>query len=202
MVLGFHFIFSAYGFWLPNDPRGSWSETIRQYELLRFGPATKSLITTTRSVASKPHDEATRLAAKAALRYPPVKFTGIQARAIAGGFRTAAQEGNYLIHALAILHDHVHVVIARHHRHIDEIAAHLKSKATRQMTQERIHPLAAFASTDGRKPSPWARNHWCPFIDTEEYMHTAIHYVERNPVKSGLRAQKWPFVVPYRDQAP
>jgi len=33
MVLGYHFIFSAYGFWLPNDPRGSWSDTIRVYDL-------------------------------------------------------------------------------------------------------------------------------------------------------------------------
>ena len=39
MVLGYHIILSAYGFWLPNDPRGSWSDTIRVYELLRFGSA-------------------------------------------------------------------------------------------------------------------------------------------------------------------
>lgn len=33
MVLGFHVIFSAYGFWLPNDPRGSWSDWVRKWEL-------------------------------------------------------------------------------------------------------------------------------------------------------------------------
>ena len=54
MILGLHFIFSAYGFWLPNDPRGSWSDTVRDLELLRFGPATKA--DTTRSVAARPHD--------------------------------------------------------------------------------------------------------------------------------------------------
>ena len=100
MILGFHFIFSAYGFWLPNDPRGSLSECIRQYELLHFGPATKSLITSTHSVAAKPHDDALRLAAKTALRYPPVQFTGIQARAIARGFANAVKEHDYAIHAL------------------------------------------------------------------------------------------------------
>jgi len=26
MVIAYHAIFSTYGFWLPNDPRGSWSE--------------------------------------------------------------------------------------------------------------------------------------------------------------------------------
>ena len=116
MVLGYHFIFSAYGFWLPNDPRGSWSDCVREFEIRKFGPATKSLITSTRSVAAKPHDHATRLAAKSALRYPPVRFTGVQARAIARGFAAAASEGNYIIHALAILPDHAHLVLARNPR--------------------------------------------------------------------------------------
>ena len=79
MVLGYHIILSAYGFWLPNDPRGSWSDTIRVYELLRFGPASK--VQTTRSVANTPHDCALRIAAKQALRHKPVRFSGLQARA-------------------------------------------------------------------------------------------------------------------------
>lgn len=28
MVLAYHVIFGAYGFWLPNDPRGSWSKFV------------------------------------------------------------------------------------------------------------------------------------------------------------------------------
>ena len=41
MVLASHLIISAYGFWLPNDPRGSWSDFVGSWELLKFGPATK-----------------------------------------------------------------------------------------------------------------------------------------------------------------
>jgi hypothetical protein len=33
MIHGFHFILSAYGFWLPNDPHGSWSNTVRKFSL-------------------------------------------------------------------------------------------------------------------------------------------------------------------------
>jgi REP element-mobilizing transposase RayT len=94
--------------------------------------------------------------------------------------------------------DHAHLVMARHPRHIDEIAACLKSKATRQMNLEDVHSMAAHAAGNGRMPSPWARNHWCPFIDSEEYMAKAIRYVERNPVKAGLRRQRWNFVVSYQ----
>ena len=114
MVLAYHCIFGFYGFWLPNDPRGSGSDYVASRELLNFGPATK--VSSHRSVAGRPHDHAARLAAKKALRYPPVVITGIQAVAVADGFRKATQEGNYLLQACAILPDHVHLVIARHDR--------------------------------------------------------------------------------------
>ena len=195
MVHGYHFIFSAYGFWLPNDSRGSWSETVREFDLLAFGPATR--VTTTRSVASRPHDHTQRIAAKRALRYPPVRFAGTQARAIARGFAIAAAEHQYNIHALAIMPDHVHLVLSRHSRHIDEIAAHLKAKATRQLTREDIHPLAKHASPNGRTASPWSRNYWCPFIQDAAHMRKAIQYVERNPGKAGFKLQRWRCVTPY-----
>ena len=34
MVRWYHLIISAYGFWLPNDPRGSWSDFVGAWELL------------------------------------------------------------------------------------------------------------------------------------------------------------------------
>jgi hypothetical protein len=54
VILGFHCIISTYGFWLPNEPRGSWSEFVASWELLRFGPATK--VSTHRSIAHRPYD--------------------------------------------------------------------------------------------------------------------------------------------------
>src|SRR5437870_5730021 len=83
-VQGYHVIFTAYGFWLPNDPRGSWSDCIRKWELVRFGPATR--VTTRASLARKPHDRQLRMAAKKALSYPPVVFDGHQALSIGCGF--------------------------------------------------------------------------------------------------------------------
>ena len=195
MILGYHFIFSAYGFWLPNDPRGSWSEIVREFELRKFGPATK--VNTTRSVASRPHDHQLRLAAKRALRYPAVRFTGEQAVLIAKGFADAVLQHSYVIHALAILPDHVHLVMRKHPRDHENIAAHLKAKATSCLNAAGRHPLAGFISPSGRIPSPWARNYWCPYIRTEEYYRKAIEYVELNPVKAGLRRQRWSVVVPY-----
>jgi hypothetical protein len=70
VVRAYHVIITAYGFWLPNDPRGSWSDFVGSGELRKFGEATKT--ETRRSVAGQRHDRAARLAARAALKYPPV----------------------------------------------------------------------------------------------------------------------------------
>jgi hypothetical protein len=87
MIVGYHLIMTAYGFWLPNDPRGSWSHFVGSWDLFRAGgTGTRNKVAERRSYAKDPHDRAKRVAAKAALSYPPVRFTGIQARAIGRGF--------------------------------------------------------------------------------------------------------------------
>src|SRR4051812_28233622 len=119
MVLWYHLILTAYGFWLPNDPRGSWSEFVGSWELIKFGPATKT--NEKRSLARQPHDRAERLAAKEALKYPPVRFDEHQRQVIASGFATAIEEADYVIRAACTGHDHSHLVVERHTRTIEEI---------------------------------------------------------------------------------
>src|SRR6266567_4658282 len=112
MVLAYHAIFTAYGFWLPNDPRGSWSDFVRSWELfLAAGRATK--VETRRSVAGQPHDRDARLKAKDALRYPAVVFDGHQALSIAHGFARMIAKANYQVFGCSILPEHVHMVIGR-----------------------------------------------------------------------------------------
>jgi REP element-mobilizing transposase RayT len=134
MIIGYHLIMTAYGFWLPNDPRGSWSDFVRSWELLRFGPATK--VETTRSVAGVRHDVAVRRAAKKALKYPEVYFTGVQARSIGNGFAVFAKKSGLTVWACSILPDHVHLVVGRHRYEIEQIANLLKGAATRQLVKD------------------------------------------------------------------
>src|SRR5438552_2695444 len=119
-VLAYHLIFSAYGFWLPNDPRGSWSDFVRAWELRRFGPATKT--NERRSLARDPHDWRKRLAAKEALARDPVEFSGVQARAIARGFADYSRRCGLIVWACSILPSHVHLVVARHTCKIEQVS--------------------------------------------------------------------------------
>ncbi len=196
-VLAYHIILTAYGFWLPNDPRGSWSKEVWAKHLKRFGPATK--VTTTQSLAKHPHDRAKRLEAKEALKYPPARFTGVQARAIGRGFAQISAKMNFIIHACSIMPDHAHLVIARHERGLmsEDIAAYLKRAATRQLVKEKLHPLTAHKDSQGRTPTPWTEDGWYVFLDSPDEIRSRIQYVEQNPVKQGLPRQRWSFVTPY-----
>jgi len=172
--LAAHVVMSMYGFWLPNDPRGSWSTYVGNRRLLAFGPATK--VETHRSVAGRPHDRSARLAAKQSLTFPPVRLTGVQARAIIRSFGGAVRDGGYVVHACAILPDHAHLVIVRHARRMSVIAGHLKAQATRTLRQLELWP---------RERPVWGRRSWGVFLDAPADVRRAIRYVENNPRESG-----------------
>jgi REP element-mobilizing transposase RayT len=185
VVIAYHLILTCYGFWLPNDPRGSWSEVVRVFELRAFGPATK--VNTKRSVAGASHDRAQREAAKQALKYSPVLFTGEQARAVARGIGELVATHAVTIHAAAVLSDHVHMVVARHPMlSIEDIARRVKVMATRRLNDEGI----------GFGRSPWAKGQWSVFLRDESAVRRAIRYVEDNPVRAGFKPQHWKFVTP------
>jgi len=194
MIHAYHLILGAYGFWLPNDPRGSWSDFVGAWNLLRFGSTTKTC--ERRPVALDERDVAFYAAAKKALKYPAVHFTGLQARAIARGFATFAATSELRVYTCAILPEHIHLVIGRHRYKVEQIANLLKGAATRQLNEEGIHPLRRFKTRSGRCPNAFSRGEWKVFIDSEPHLRNAIAYVENNPIREGLRPQRWRFVVP------
>ncbi len=194
-VQAYHAIFTAYGFWLPNDPRGSWSDFVRKWELLEFGPATK--VTTPRSLARKPHDYRLRMEAKKVLDYPPVVFDGYQALSIAQGFERMVKKSGYVVYACSIMPHHVHMVLKRYRYYVETMVRLLKAEASHQLAVDGRHPLARWEKPGGLFPTPWTRKGWKVFLNTEVDIRRAIRYVEDNPVREGKRRQKWSFVVPF-----
>jgi len=192
MVLGYHVIFCAYGFWLPNDPRGSWSDYIRAWEVLQYGGA--STTDTRRSVAGRRHDRTQREDAKRALKYPPVTFTGVQARAVGRGFAEANEKGGYVMFACSIMPQHVHVVVGRHEQKIEQVVTHLKGRATQHLRREGLHPFAPFVKGNEAVPCCWAQGSWPVYLNSADDIDRAVRYVEANPMKEGLPPQRWPYV--------
>jgi REP element-mobilizing transposase RayT len=196
-VLAFHLVITAYGFWLPNDPRGSWSTFVRAFELYRVGgPATK--VHTRRSVAHVKHDATARAAAKAALAHRPVVFRGEQARAIMQGMGDYATKNHRMVFAAAVMPDHVHLVVRRDALDGDTLAEQFKARATTFLNHAGLHPFADVVDGRGRHPSPWARHAWPVFLDSVDDIRRAVRYVEANPIKAGYRPQRYAWVTEYR----
>jgi len=196
MIHAYHVILPMYGFWLPNDPRGSWSEFVRKWEISCYGKATTSidrkLVTELSST-----EVARREAAMKSLEYPQVNLTGLQALSVGNGFRLKVKQSNYTVWACAILPQHTHLVIARHSYKAEQMANLLKGAATREIVADNRHPLTEYRKPDGKYPSMWASKRWKVYLDSEEAIEEAIAYVEANPIKDGLPEQKWSFVAPF-----
>lgn len=197
MVHGYHIIFGAYGFWLPNDPRGSWSSFVGEWELVRFGRTSRSLERKTLT----PAEDRLRRQAKMALKYPAVAFNDQQIEIIAEGFATLAKRCRIEVWGCSILPEHVHCVVARHKMSAETMTKLFKGEATKQLKAHDLHPLQRFATKRGL-PCPWARGQWICYLDTDDYICSAIDYAEQNPEKEGRPRQRWPFVTPYRGLEP
>ncbi len=191
MAHAYHLIFCAYGFWLPNDPRGSWSDFVGAWELLRFGTATKT--DTRRSVASVAHDRIVRQAAKRELKYSPVHFTGAQAQSIDRGFAGFVERSGVNVLACSILPEHVHMVVSRHRYQAEQITNLLKGAASRRLSSDHLHPFASYAVEGERLPKIWARGQWVVYLNSEADISRSVRYVQDNPLKEGKRRQRWGF---------
>ena len=194
MVVAYHLILTHYGFWLPNDPRGSWSEFVRAWELQAFGPATKTV--ERRSVAGLTHDHAKRLAAKNALAREAVELSGEQALAVAVGFGEYARRSGLVIIAASVLPKHSHLVVGRMEHDVEQTANLLNCAATTELTRRELHPFVDQPYRNGKLPTPWARGQWACFLNDNADVRRAITYVENNPVKDGKPVQTWSFVTP------
>jgi REP element-mobilizing transposase RayT len=187
-IIAYHIVFGAYGFWLPNDPRGSWSKYVFADRLKRFGPP--QLIR--REVTAEA--EVLRQQMKAELKYPPVRFDGIQARAIGRGFRDILHKLRMPAYAAAIMPDHVHIVVGRRDMYAEDIARHLKRAASRKMRKEGVLPMLEFQDEEGATPTSWERGGWKVFLHTPEEIELAMQYVNDNPIVAGLPTQHWNFI--------
>ena len=109
---------------------------------------------------------------------------------IRDGIHQAVAESGYAVHALAVGYDHVHEIVGRHDKPIEEVVRHMKGRATQHLTRGGCHPFPE------AKHSPWAEKGWNVFINDDRQLRDAIAYVNRHPEKEGLPPQSYDFLTP------
>ena len=195
MIEAYFCTFTVYGFWLPNDPRGSGSVYVGKRELLPYGLATK--VSTRKSVARKSCDPVVRREAKGVLKYSPVRLNGVQAMWMGRAFGEVVEEDGLVVYACAIMHDHVHMVVARSGRPVERVVWRLKARATMVLARVGLHPFQHEKRVRGQLPKMWGRGDWSVYLNCPEEVREKIRYVEGNPLKEGMKRQRWRFLTEY-----
>src|SRR5207302_5259743 len=107
MVVGYHLIWTAYGWWLPNDPRGSSSHEIRVEKIEELGELHhgRKVIQPLPAELRAFYDRARML-----LKHELLTFDEAAIEVIADSIGQTIREQTYTCYACAIMPDHVHML--------------------------------------------------------------------------------------------
>lgn len=185
LVIAHHLIFTVYGRWLPNDPRGSSSQTIRNAILsdlgeLHFG---RKLRQPDGRVIREFYREADKR-----LAHPAMEFDADDRALVAESFAQAIESERFTCWACAIMGDHVHLVMRKHKYKAEEMMSLLQETSRARLREA------------GKRPEDhpvWGGPGWIVFLDHPDAVRRTIAYVERNPRDRGWPPQHWFFVKPY-----
>ncbi len=116
LVIAYHLVWTAYGAWLPNDPRGSGSQEVRKVELAELGPTHlgRRQVQPAGATIRAFYREATPH-----LQHPALCFNAEARASCARGIAAVIKQHRYTVYAGAVMPDHIHLV-ARKHRHTAE----------------------------------------------------------------------------------
>ena len=185
VVIGSHLILHGYGHWLPNDPRGSGSEAIREEKLADLGP-----LHTGRRTTQPPHKELRRFYRQAEPRLDAkvLWFDPAKRQAVGEAFARVAADCRYTVWACAILANHAHLCVRRHRD--DPVTV------WRAFAERSIQWLRRFADVPADH-RVWSSRPYKVFLHTPDQVRRVVHYIQANPAKEGLEPQNWPWIRPY-----
>jgi REP element-mobilizing transposase RayT len=185
IIIGHHLVLHGYGHWLPNDPRGSGSQEIRQERLEDLGPVHygRKKVQPPRNVLRDFSSEA-----KERLDFEPLWFDDAKRQALGESIATVVRKKGYTVWACAVLKNHVHLCVRRHRDDAKTMWAAFADKTRAG--------LCLFANVPDAHPI-WSARPYKVFLYTPEDVRRVIAYIGGNPEKESLARQSWPFVTPY-----
>jgi len=156
MVIAHHLIWTVYGTWLPNDPRGSGSVAVIDPNIaalgeLHFG---RRKIQPAAKVIHQFYE-----GAESELKYPVRRFDPDGFSLVADAIGGAIAKRGYTCYAAAMMPDHIHLVIRKHRdlaetddRRVAEPLARavVRGRASR-LDDRRLEAVSEFARTDSQR---------------------------------------------------
>ena len=186
IVIAHHLIWTAYGHWLPNDPRGSTSRTVCSDLIAELGEHHygRRRVQPSRQKVREFYD-----GAGVVLKHPLLAFSNEQIDIIA----EVVSQQQYTCYACAVMPDYTHLVIRKHKHRSEEMIERLQSTSRLRLQNP---ALGDECSIDINHPI-WTSGGFGGFIDHPDVVRKVIRYVENNPIKQRMPGQSWPFVKTY-----
>ena len=185
-VAAHHLIWTIYGYWLPNDPRGSMSQTIRSDVIAELGE-----IHYGRKKVQPAGWEVGAFQRQAShmLKHELLTFTDDEIAQVGEAFGDVISKRRYTCYACAVMPDHVHLVIRKHRDQGEEMIEALQEASALAVRGR--------GTRYGENHPVWGGPGWKVYLFDEGDIERTVRYVELNPVKARRPAQAWPFVVEY-----
>lgn len=194
LVIAYHLIWTVYGWWLPNDPRGSTSRAIASERIASI-PESELHFGRRRVQPASREIRAFYEHAEAALKHPLIQIRSAAVDHVGAAFAEVIAQQKYTCYACAIMPDHVHILIRKHKHPAEEMIERLQIAARWKLIDADLWPDDHPVWTSGRPNGEVGG--WKVFLDHPDEVERTIPYIERNPIQIGLPAQRWPFVTLY-----
>jgi len=185
LVIAYHLIWTAYGTWLPNDPRGSGSSAVACDILKDLGDLHYG-----RKTVQPPGDEIHKfyVLAHERLKFRILQFDHEDQVMIASAIGSVVEENRYTCYACVVMPDHVHILMRKHRDSCERMVEELQAATrTALLSRKRLGDHPVWTGGLG----------WRVFIDHPDTVRRTVQYIADNPVKIGRPLQKWSFVTTY-----
>ncbi len=137
MVIGYHLIFTAYGWWLPNDPRGSCSHLIRNDIIADLGELHHGR---KRIQPNSAEIRAFYEQARSKLKHELRTINQDERALIACGFARTIRVRRYTCYACAVMPDHVHLLIRKHRDKAEQMIEYLQEDSRVELIEHGMLP--------------------------------------------------------------
>lgn len=186
IVIAHHLIWTTYGSWLPNDPRGSTSTSVRSDLIAQIGElhfGRKSIQPAGQEIRTFYEQASDRL------EHTTVRLNRKMRDIVGAAFHEAIAREKYTCYACAVMPDHVHLILRKHKNGAEQMMHDLRTAAK--------YALHADGSISTCHPVWSSGLGWKVFLDHPDDVRRTVQYIEANPAGMGLPQQRWDFVKAY-----
>ena len=156
-TIGYHYVRSAYGLWLPGDSRGNWSE------------AWDDQIGFTEPHTLHDGDPVRHRMAAERMTHPPVRWSADVRGAIAKCIERCAAQSPWDVAAFGIEATHLHLALTYTTTDIDGTAKWLGQQMTKGVHRDTSHVGPVFC-----------KGHWLQFVYDADHWDRLLAYIDRH----------------------